>query len=88
MKNKQIWKRRDGQCCFCGEDEYSLLDAHRIVFGEDGGKYTRHNTLTVCCKCHRLIHAGKIEVLGRHYSTSGRYHIRYLQEGEEKWCRV
>lgn len=88
MKKTQIWKRQDGCCCFCGERDYELLDSHRIVFGEDGGKYTRHNTLTVCCKCHRRIHAGQIEIKGKHFSTSGRHMVRYLEEGQEKWCEA
>lgn len=82
---KQIRKRADGKCYFCGQDDYSLLDAHRIVEGAKGGKYTDFNTLTVCALCHRKIHSGRIQILGRHYSTAGRYVLHYIEDGEEKW---
>lgn len=83
--DKKVKKQREGKCYFCGEDDYDLLDCHRIVPGEEGGRYTEHNTVVVCCKCHRRIHAGQIEIKGKHFSTSGRYLIHYVEGEEEKW---
>ena len=86
---KQILKHSERACRFCPPEEqnpYAVLDVHRIVPGSEGGKYTDGNTVVVCCKCHRLIHAGAIEILGRHFSTSGRYVIHYLKEGQEHWA--
>ena len=82
---KQIRKRLDRECYFCGEEDYELLDAHRIVPGADGGKYTDFNTLTCCANCHRKCHSGRIKVLGRHSSTAGRRVLHYIEDGEEKW---
>ena len=83
---KQIKKLVDKKCYFCGCDNYDLLDVHRLIPGEEGGKYTEWNMLTTCCMCHRKIHAGQIKIIGKHYSTTGRYILHYFNEsGEEIW---
>lgn len=83
MKPKQIFKKIDKKCYFCEERE--ALDAHRILYGSRGGKYKRHNTLTICPNCHRKIHDGILQILGRYKSTAGRMILHYLDHGEEKW---
>ena len=84
--NKQVKKKHDGKCYFCSEADYDLLDVHRIREGANGGKYTEHNTITVCSNCHRKIHADKIQIHGRYLSTSGRYVLHCTNEdGEEVW---
>jgi len=80
--NKKVKKRIDGKCIFCGEDDYNLLDAHRII---PGGKYTDFNTITTCSLCHRKTHSGRIVILGKHFSSSGRHVIHCTIDGEEKW---
>lgn len=82
--NKKIKKLRERKCYFCPEDNYDLLDVHRIVPGEEGGKYTDHNTVVVCCKCHRLIHSGAIRVDRWYSSTDGRI-LHYFLEEVEFW---
>jgi hypothetical protein len=84
LSKKQIKKRIEGQCHFCGETDYDLLDLHRIVEGKDGGKYTNHNTVVCCSKCHRKCHSGRIEILGKHFCTSGQWVVNYIEDGEEK----
>jgi len=81
---KQIRKLFDGECFFCGEDDYDLLDAHRIIEGKDGGKYNWWNTLATCSKCHRKIHSGRIKISGKHPCSSGKYVIIYVEDGIEK----
>lgn len=84
--NKQLKKRRDGKCYFCPETNYDLLDVHRILEGSEGGKYTANNSLTVCCRCHRLIHSGAIKLDRKYLSTSGKYVLHYWDEnGVEKF---
>ncbi len=83
---KQIRKLYDGQCFFCGIDDYDLLDCHRIYEGEKGGTYHWLNTMACCALCHRKIHTGKIKILGNHPSSSDKWFIHYIDEnGEEKW---
>lgn len=79
-KAKKNWEN----CYFCGESDYSLLDVHRIVEGKDGGRYVEHNSLSVCCRCHRLIHAGQIKIDKKYLSSSG-WILHYWQDGEEFW---
>jgi 5-methylcytosine-specific restriction endonuclease McrA len=83
---KQAKKLFDKECFFCGENDYNLLDAHRIIEGKDGGTYHWWNMLTTCVKCHRKVHTGRIQILGKHPSTGPRlYAIHYIEDGEEKW---
>ena len=77
---KQIKKLVDGRCYFCPESSYELLDVHRIVEGKDGGKYHEMNTVTVCCKCHRKIHAGRIKIHRKYTTSLGRVVLHYVDE--------
>lgn len=84
--DKVIKKKIDKKCYFCDCDVYKLLDVHRIVEGADGGKYTEHNSLTVCSLCHRKIHAGLIKIDRKYNSTSGKTILHFWIDGEEKWA--
>lgn len=83
--NKVAKKKIDGECLFCGNDLYEVLDCHRIIPGEEGGTYTEHNTVTACSNCHRKIHAGFIKLDRKYFSTSGKWKLHYWEDGEEKW---
>ena len=88
MSKKQIKKMHDKECYFCGENRYELLDAHRIIEGNEGGKYNWSNMLTICALCHRKCHTGIIKILGKHKCMGGDKLevIHYIDEdGEEKW---
>ena len=84
---QQIKKRYDKECFFCGTDEYELLDAHRIIEGQDGGTYNWWNILTICCLCHRKINTGIIKIFGKYKCMGGKKLevIHYEENGEEKW---
>ena len=86
--NKKIKKHIDKKCVFCGEDDYNLLDVHRIVPGKEGGRYSEINTATNCVNCHRKCHSGRIKILGKHFCTSGRYIIHCFIDGEENWLEA
>jgi predicted restriction endonuclease len=83
---QQIRKLFEKKCYFCGEDNYDLLDAHRIIPGEQGGKYNDHNILVICSNCHRKCHAGIIKIDRKYMSTTGRWVLHYWIDGEEKWA--
>lgn len=82
---QQICKLVEKKCYFCGEEDYALLDAHRIIPGEDGGKYHDLNIAVTCANCHRKIHGGRIVVDRRYYSTAGKWILHYWDDGEERW---
>lgn len=64
MVRKQVCKKKFiGRCLLCGEEDYRLLEAHR----PNKGGYCHENILTCCVRCHTLVHAGDIEILGRHW---------------------
>jgi 5-methylcytosine-specific restriction endonuclease McrA len=51
---------RDGyQCQHCGKKGIRL-EAHHVMYREQGGKDTLANLLTLCETCHRKLHEGKI----------------------------
>lgn len=83
--NKKSFKHRSSKCQICGEREYKLLDTHRWrIEGKDGGKYTNENCLCVCVKCHRLIHSGKIKIIGVYNSTAGKL-LNYVNDKNEEF---
>lgn len=82
---QQKIKLFDKTCFFCGEDDYALLDAHRIVEGANKGTYARQNVLTVCSKCHRKIHSSRIKIDRKYFSTSGKWVVHCWIDGEERW---
>ncbi len=82
--DKQVLKRSEGRCYLCFEDDYSLLDVHRIVEGQDGGRYTNHNAVVLCANCHRRHHHGDLTIHRWYQGTGGRV-LHYTEDGEEKW---
>jgi hypothetical protein len=82
---QQLKKLFHKVCFFCGENDYDLLDVHRILEGRNGGTYDPNNTLCCCSKCHRMIHSRRIQIFGKHYSTSGRWVVHYNFDGTEHW---
>lgn len=75
-------KRFHGRCLLCGEDDYAVLHAHRPC---EGGPYQWGNVMTLCANCHMRVHAGRVEVLGRFWSTAGYYVWRVIDEGCERF---
>jgi len=53
---------RDGYECTQCKKKNTHLDAHHIVWKENGGKDTIGNLITVCKKCHRKVHKGKLSI--------------------------
>lgn len=83
---KKVLKKSEGKCRICGENNYALLDTHRITPGSEGGKYTYANSVVACSNCHRRVHAGQI-IIDRYYlSTDGTYKLRIVEDGIEKFC--
>lgn len=83
--DKVAKKKSDGKCLFCGNDDYAVLDCHRILPGEDGGIYTDFNTVTSCSNCHRRIHDGQIKLDRKYFRSDGRWVLHYWEDGVEKW---
>lgn len=81
--HKQGYKHLQELCFFCGEDDYSSLQCHRIIAG---GIYNQQNVLTVCASCHCKIHSGKIKI-DRKYDQmpSPFYKVHYWIDEEEFW---
>ena len=84
--SKQLFKRRAKHCATCPEDDYDLLDVHRWrTPGSEGGKYENENCICLCTACHRLLHAGKIEIHGIYMSTMGRVVHFTDKDGQERF---
>lgn len=74
-------KHLAGRCLFC---ECTILHAHRVVPGAEGGNYDWQNVLPLCPSHHSAVHLGLITILSRHGSALGRNYVRYSEGGEEK----
>lgn len=87
--NKVAKKKIDGKCYVCRNDDYSVLDVHRIIPGEQGGKYEEHNCVTLCANCHRKAHNGQIIIDRKYYTSSGKWVMHYWEvtdgNKEEFW---
>jgi len=83
--DKKTFKKVAGKCHICGEDNIALLDKHRIIPGSQKGKYSRHNSVCLCVKCHRKVHTGQLEIDGWYDSTKGRM-LRIFEDGVERFC--
>ena len=53
---------RDGYQCTQCEKKNIQLDAHHIIWKEDGGKDTIQNLITLCKSCHDKVHRGKLKL--------------------------
>ena len=85
LANKVVLKKVAKKCYFCDVNDYALLDVHRIIPGEKGGKYTAINSLVVCSNCHRRIHDGQIKIDRKYLTTAGNYILHFWEGNEEKW---
>lgn len=85
LVDKVVKKKLAGKCKFCPCDVYELLDLHRIIEGNEGGRYTDQNTVCCCVACHRKIHAGIIKIDRQYPSMSGKLVLHYWIDGEEYW---
>jgi hypothetical protein len=84
--NKVHHKKSEGRCCLCGEEDYAVLDCHRIKPGEEGGRYVESNVLVICANCHRKIHDDQIVIDRKYNTTSGTTVLHFWDEdGEEQW---
>ena len=83
--NKKAYKLSQGECRICGDKDPAVLDVHRILSGRDGGRYTEFNCVTLCCKCHRKVHDEQIIIYRYYLSSSGKYLLHILENGEEKF---
>lgn len=84
--DKIATKKHQGKCNFCDVDDYQLLDVHRISPGAEGGVYSAANSVVVCSNCHRKIHAGKIKIDRKYFSSSGTYVIHCWIETDGELC--
>jgi hypothetical protein len=83
--DKKAFKKSQNKCRICGEEDYALLDVHRILEGKNGGKYLRYNSVSLCANCHRRVHDGQIVIDKYYLSTSGEHVLRIIENGEEKF---
>ncbi len=81
---QQLKKHLDGACLICKEDQYELLDAHRIV---EGGTYHPINVVTLCAKCHRRVHCGEVRFDRKYDSTKG-WMLHWWLGETELWTPV
>lgn len=60
-----------------------MLDCHRVVPGEEGGRYEWSNTVALCVRHHREVTTGLIRIVARRRGTRGTYLHWFDVEGVE-----
>lgn len=72
-KSKKITKKKDipddvrrivlaldrNSCRGCGLSSNSGLHIHHVKYRSNGGQHTQENLITLCFKCHELVHSNK-----------------------------
>ncbi|MBS2040925.1 HNH endonuclease [bacterium] len=66
--------RRDGYRCAVPGCENSIwLETHHIIFYADGGLTVPENLITLCTRCHKHVHEGRLRIVG-----TAPHGLRYL----------
>lgn len=60
---RAVLDRDNWQCQVCGVTGENRLHLHHVVYRSQGGKDDESNLVTVCHRCHRSIHEGKVRVV-------------------------
>ena len=81
--NKKIFKAMARKCAICENPDISIHHVHRIVHGENNGKYTKNNCVSLCPNCHSKVHTNQIKIIGVFYSTAGNLLHYFAENGEE-----
>jgi len=55
-----VWERDGWKCRHC--KTRNNLHSHHIVFRSHGGEDTTENEITMCFRCHDLVHAEKLHI--------------------------
>ena len=74
--NKKAFKKRARKCQICEENDFDLLECHRI---NPGKEYSNNNCVCLCTKCHTLRHRNRIKILGWKNSSKGKL-LHYFDE--------
>lgn len=82
--NKILFKKKHRHCAICDEDEYCLLDVHRIA---EGKEYSEANCAVLCVSCHRKAHHGNISIKEKRLSTAG-YVIIWMDEDNQEQIKL
>ena len=57
--------RRDGYCCAVPGCPNTLwLEVHHMIFYANGGLTRPENLITICSKCHKNVHEGRLVIHG------------------------
>jgi hypothetical protein len=51
-----VLKRDEFRCRHCGDETFEALTLHHVRFRSQGGGHEAENLVTLCWRCHRMIH--------------------------------
>jgi hypothetical protein len=74
--SKKHFKKRAKKCEICGEEDFDLLNCHRI---KEQKEYSNNNCACLCVTCHTLVHRDRIQVFQRKNSSAGKL-FHYIDE--------
>lgn len=59
---RAVLDRDNYQCQSCGTSGENRLQLHHLEHRSQGGRHVEDNLVTLCAKCHRLIHDGFLDI--------------------------
>lgn len=59
---QRVLDRDEGMCMNCGNSDPEELHPHHVVFRSQQGTHDEDNIVTVCWKCHDLLHRRRLFV--------------------------
>ena len=62
QKTQRDGKARDGNICLICGQYCSKANGHHVIYLSEGGPASRKNIVTLCDKCHRDYHSGKLKI--------------------------
>lgn len=66
IKVQRASKQLDAFMCFFCNDVHPSNHAHHMILYSEGGEASINNMITLCPKCHRDYHAGRLHIdIGR-----------------------
>lgn len=88
ISSKRGFKKLHEKCFFCGESNYSALQVHRILKGENNGEYDFFNAIVLCSSCHSKIHGeDPVIIIDRKYTQAPKSSlvVHFWHKNKEYW---
>lgn len=83
---RKVLDRDSEQCQSCGTGGENRLQLHHIEFRSQGGGHDADNLVTLCFRCHRLVHEAVLEIERLEWRMGEwSFFVRVLRRPDPRW---